>query len=85
MHEPNGERLRAELRLCVTAFMHGLFRQGAFKGVPAREAYFVLCDASTTTPTDIKNGVVVIVCGFAPLRPAEFVVITFRQTVQPPV
>jgi phage tail sheath protein FI len=85
VHKPNGERLWAELRMNVTAFMHGLFRQGAFKGVSSREAYFVLCDSSTTTADDINQGIVNIVIGFAPLRPAEFVVISLRQIVQPAV
>lgn len=47
VHKPNGEQLWSQLRVNVTAFMHGLFRQGAFKGVSSRDAYFVLCDAST--------------------------------------
>lgn len=85
VHKPNGEALWSQLRMNVTAFMHGLFRQGAFKGVSAREAYFVLCDASTTTPDDMNQGVVNIVIGFAPLKPAEFVVISLRQIVQPTV
>jgi phage tail sheath protein FI len=71
--------------MSVTGFMHGLFRQGAFKGVSAREAYFVPCDASTTTPDDINQGVVNIIVGFAPLKPAEFVVVSLRQIVQPAV
>jgi hypothetical protein len=85
VHKPNGEQLWSQLRMNVTAFMHGLFRQGAFKGVTARDAYFVLCDASTTTQDDINAGVVNIVIGFAPLKPAEFVVISLRQIVQPAV
>ena len=85
VHKPNGEQLWADLRMNVTAFMHGLFRQGAFKGVSAREAYFVQCDASTTTSDDIEQGVVNIIVGFAPLRPAEFVVITLKQIVKPSV
>ena len=83
VHAPNGEELWSQIRINVTAFMHGLFRQGAFKGVSAREAYFVLCDASTTTQDDINKGVVNIVIGFAPLKPAEFVVISLRQIIQP--
>ena len=82
VHKPNGEGLWSQLRVNVTSFMQGLFRQGAFKGVSAREAYFVACDASTTTPDDINLGVVNIVIGFAPLKPAEFVVISLRQIVQ---
>lgn len=85
VHKPNGEQLWGQLRMSVTGFMHGLFRQGAFKGVSAREAYFVTCDASTTTPDDINQGVVNIIVGFAPLKPAEFVVVSLRQIVQPAV
>jgi hypothetical protein len=79
VHKPNGDTLWAELRMNVTAFMQGLFRQGAFKGTSPRDAFFVLCDASTTSQTDIDLGVVNIVIGFAPLKPAEFVVITVKQ------
>ena len=55
------------------------FCQGAFQGASAREAYFVKCDAETTTQNDINLGIVSVVIGFAPLKPAEFVVITLRQ------
>ena len=85
VHQRNGEELWSQLRVNCTAFMQGLFRQGAFKGVSARDAYFVACDASTTTPADIDLGVVNIVIGFAPLKPAEFVVISLKQIVQPAV
>ncbi len=83
VHKPNGEELWSQLRINVTAFLHGLFRQGAFKGVSARDAYFVKCDASTTPQADIDLGIVNIVIGFAPLKPAEFVIISLRQIVQP--
>jgi phage tail sheath protein FI len=83
VHKPNGEELWSQLRISVTAFMQGLFRQGAFKGVSNRDAYFVKCDSTTTTPTDIDKGIVNIVIGFAPLKPAEFVVVSLRQIVQP--
>jgi phage tail sheath protein FI len=77
--EPNDEPLWAQIRLNVGAFMHDLFRQGAFQGASAREAYLVKCDAETTTRNDIDRGVVNIVVGFAPLTPAEFVVLTITQ------
>ena len=77
--EPNAEQLWSQLRLNVTTFMHQLFRQGAFKGTTPREAYFVACDASTTTQADIDQGIVNVLVGFAPLKPAEFVIITIRQ------
>jgi uncharacterized protein len=77
--EPNDEPLWAQVRLNAGAFMHNLFRQGAFQGASPREAYFVKCDASTTTQNDINLGIVNIVVGFAPLKPAEFVVIKLQQ------
>jgi phage tail sheath protein FI len=77
--EPNDERLWAQIRLNVGAFMHDLFRQGAFQGTTPREAYLVKCDKETTTQTDVNNGIVNILVGFAPLKPAEFVIIQFQQ------
>jgi hypothetical protein len=77
--EPNDEPLWAQIRLNVGAFMQGLFRQGAFQGSSPRDAYFVKCDKETTTQNDINLGVVNIVVGFAPLKPAEFVVIKIQQ------
>ncbi len=77
--EPNDEPLWAQIRLNLGAFMQSLFRQGAFQGRSPREAYFVKCDKETTTQNDINQGIVNIVVGFAPLKPAEFVVIRIQQ------
>jgi phage tail sheath protein FI len=77
--EPNDEPLWAQIRLNIGAFMQSLFRQGAFQGKSPQEAYFVKCDKETTTQTDINNGIVNIVVGFAPLKPAEFVIIQLQQ------
>jgi phage tail sheath protein FI len=77
--EPNDEPLWAQIRLNVGAFMHNLFRQGAFAGRTPREAYLVKCDAETTTQNDINLGIVNILVGFAPLKPAEFVIIKLQQ------
>jgi len=77
--EPNDEPLWGQIRLNVGAFMHNLFRQGAFQGTTPREAYFVKCDKETTTQNDINLGIVNIVVGFAPLKPAEFVIIKLQQ------
>jgi Bacteriophage tail sheath protein len=77
--EPNDEPLWAQIRLNAGAFMHSLFRQGAFQGSSPRDAYFVKCDKETTTQNDIDLGIVNIVVGFAPLKPAEFVVIKLQQ------
>jgi len=77
--EPNDEPLWAQIRLNVGAFMQTLFRQGAFQGQSPRDAYFVKCDKETTTQNDINQGIVNILVGFAPLPPAEFVIIRISQ------
>ena len=77
--EPNDEPLWALIRLNVGVFLNGLFRQGAFQGSTPQQAYYVKCDAETTTQADRNLGIVNIEVGFAPLRPAEFVVITIQQ------
>jgi hypothetical protein len=77
--EPNDEPLWGQIRLNVGAFMHDLFRQGAFQGATPREAYFVRCDGSTTTQNDINLGIVNVIVGFAPLKPAEFVILYLQQ------
>jgi len=77
--EPNDEPLWALIRLNVGVFMNGLFRQGAFQGSTPQQAYYVKCDSETTTQADRNLGIVNIEVGFAPLKPAEFVVITIQQ------
>jgi Bacteriophage tail sheath protein len=77
--EPNDEALWAQIRLNVGAFMNNLFRQGAFQGTTPRQAFFVKVDAETTTQNDRNLGVVNVWVGFAPLKPAEFVVLYIQQ------
>jgi hypothetical protein len=77
--EPNDESLWAQIRLNIGAFMQSLFVQGAFQGGSPREAYLVKCDGETTSQQDVNSGVVNILVGFAPLKPAEFVVVRLTQ------
>jgi Bacteriophage tail sheath protein len=77
--EPNDEPLSSQIRLNVGAFMQDLFRRGAFQGNTPQKAYFVKCDGETTTQSDIDHGPLNILVGFAPLKPAEFVVIKIQQ------
>ncbi len=77
--EPNDEPLWAALRLNIGSFMQTLFRQGAFQGQTPKDAYFVKCDDETTTQSDINLGIVNVLVGFAPLLPAEFVVLQIQQ------
>jgi phage tail sheath protein FI len=77
--EPNDEELWAQLRLNIGAFMMTLFRQGAFQGNTPSKAFFVKCDSETTTQIDIDQGIVNVLVGFAPLKPAEFVMVKISQ------
>lgn len=77
--EPNDEPLWARIRLTIENFMYDLFRRGALQGSTTREAYFVKCDQTTTTQNDIDDGIVNIVVGFAPIKPAEFVIIRLQH------
>lgn len=77
--EPNDETLWGQIRLNVGAFMQGLFLQGAFQGTTPQQAYFVKCDGENNPQSSIDQGIVNILVGFAPLYPAEFVVIQIQQ------
>jgi hypothetical protein len=79
--EPNDEDLWASLRLNIGAFMMLLFRAGAFQGKTPKDAFFVKCDNETTSQADIDAGIVNILVGFAPLKPAEFVILKLTQIV----
>jgi len=82
--EPNDEPLWASLRLNIRSFMLTQFRAGAFQGRTPDEAFFVKCDSTTTTQQDIDLGIVNILVGFAPLKPAEFIVLKLSQKVNQP-
>ncbi|MEU9608455.1 phage tail sheath C-terminal domain-containing protein [Streptomyces sp. NPDC048057] len=77
--EPNDEPLWASIRLNVGAFMNSLFRAGAFQGRTPQDAYLVKCDKDTNPQNDIDRGIVNIQVGFAPLKPAEFVIVHIQQ------
>jgi len=77
--ESNDEPLWTAIKRSVETFLFGLFRQGSLVGTKPEEAFFVRCDSSTMTPNDIVNGIVNIFVGFAPLKPAEFVVLRISQ------
>jgi uncharacterized protein len=77
--EPNNEVVWGQIRLDIGTFMQGLFLQGAFQGTAPQEAYFVKCDSENNPQSSIDQGLVNILVGFAPLYPAEFVVIQIQQ------
>jgi hypothetical protein len=82
--EPNAEGTWARVRAQVSAFLDGLWRRGALQGATPRKAYFVRCDASTTTPADVAAGRLNILVGFAPTKPAEFIVLSITRQMQTP-
>lgn len=80
--EPNDHRLWSSLRVNIDSFMNGLFRAGAFQGQKSSDAYFVRCGlGDTMTQGDIDRGQVIVIVGFAPLKPAEFVIVRIQQKV----
>ena len=78
--EPNDDRLWSEIRLRLEEFLHSLFKQGAFVGERPGDTYFVKCDRETMTQADMDTGVVNVLVAFAPLRPAEFVIIEIQPS-----
>lgn len=77
--EPNGQRLWANIRDTITAFLYNEWRSGALLGAAPEEAYFVRCDRSTMTQNDLDNGRLICEIGVAPLKPAEFVIFRIGQ------
>ncbi|MEJ2454145.1 MAG: phage tail sheath subtilisin-like domain-containing protein [Candidatus Thiodiazotropha sp.] len=73
--EPNAEPLWARVRRTVSNFLTVVWRNGALEGTKTEEAFFVKCDRTTMTQTDIDNGRLICVIGVAPVKPAEFVII----------
>lgn len=73
--EPNDEPLWAQVRGLVENFLFDLWKKGALVGTKPEHAYFVRMGlGQTMTANDILNGKYIIELGFAPLKPAEFVV-----------
>jgi phage tail sheath protein FI len=77
--EPNGEQLWSNVRRVIEDFLQNEFQRGAFLGNKPEQAYWVKCDRSTMTQNDLDNGRLICLVGFAPLRPAEFVIFRIGQ------
>jgi phage tail sheath protein FI len=82
--EPNAEPLWARVRGMVESFLYGQFITGAFPGSTTAAAYFVRCGRDTMTQNDINGGVLRVLVGFAPIKPAEFIVISIAVTAAAP-
>jgi uncharacterized protein len=82
--EPNDETLWSKIRLSTGNFMHQLFLDGALQGNKANDAFFIKCDKEIITQQDINSGIVNLSVGFAPLKPAEFIIIDIRLFAHKP-
>ncbi len=79
--EPNGQALWDQVRSAVSDFLLSTWRDGKLLGRTAEEAFFVRCDRTTMTQADIDAGRLIVLVGFAPLRPAEFVILRISRQV----
>jgi hypothetical protein len=77
--EPNAEELWANIRRAVEDFLYNEWKNGRLMGVNPEEAFFVRCDRTTMTQSDIDNGRLICLIGVALLRPAEFVIFRIGQ------
>jgi hypothetical protein len=68
----DAEPLWSEITTLVQNFLQSLWIQGAFQGTTPNQAYFVHCDATTTTPADVAAHRVNVLYGMALQQPAEF-------------
>ena len=75
--ENNGPALWAALTSSVSGFLSSLWQSGSLRGTKRNDAFFVRCDDATMTQNDIDSGRLVMIVGFAPVRPAEFVILQF--------
>lgn len=81
--EPNAEPLWEQVRLSIGSFMQSLFLKGAFAGSSTQQAYFVKCDGANNPALSVSQGILNMTVGFAPLNPAEFVIIQIQQMINP--
>src|SRR5205807_8247193 len=77
--EPNDAALWARVRRTVSAFLRGLWMQGALVGATPEQAYFILCDESNNPPSSVDEGKLIVDVGIAPVKPAEFVIFRISQ------
>ena len=77
--EPNSELLWQRVRRVISSFLRAVWRDGALMGLTPEEAYFVKCDRTTMSQSDIDNGRLIVEIGVAPVKPAEFVIFRIGQ------
>jgi hypothetical protein len=80
---PNGPLLWSSLTVTTAAFMTALWKQGAVQGATATAAFNISCDATTTSAADIQAGIVNLNVAFAPIEPAEFIVLNITLSAGP--
>lgn len=78
--EPNDEILWNKVKSICDSYLEGLRNEGALKG-DSDEAYRVICGATINTEASINDGFFYIEVAYAPTKPAEFVVIRIKHTM----
>lgn len=78
--EPNSEPLWNRIRKETAEFLQRYFLSGALVGARADQAYFVRCGTDTMTQADLDAGLLCITVGFAPIKPAEFVILRLQHS-----
>lgn len=73
--EPNTRRLWNLLAVSVTSFLARLRFMGALRGVTSDDAFFVKHGRDAMTPADVRAGRAILLVGFAPIMPSDFVVL----------
>jgi len=77
--EPNNEELWLKIRLTIEGFLYDVWRSGALLGARPEDAFFVRCDRTTMSQSDLDNGRLICLIGVAPTKPAEFVIFRIGQ------
>jgi phage tail sheath protein FI len=77
--EPNDRSLWQRVKRNITAFLRGLWMQGALVGATAEQAFYVLCDETNNPPSSVDEGKLVVEVGLCPSKPAEFVIFRIAQ------
>lgn len=78
--ESNDKNTWVKVKTMIENFLFLQWRAGALQGAKPEDAYHVLVGLGTTmTPDDILNGYMRVSVFIAPVRPAEFIELTFMQ------
>jgi uncharacterized protein len=80
--EPNNVDTWIRLRRDITAFLIGVWREGALFGTTPEKAFYVKIDEQNN-PEDMRDrGIMTVDIGMSPVKPAEFVRLRFHHKTE---